>query len=83
MKKAILLISIALIATSCTDAGVSKLFSYGDSAHIKCYSGGEVIYNGYSTGKIKSEEGSDGYYFRDKETKLLMEVSGSCVITYK
>lgn len=83
MKKIMLIVAVSLLVFNCTDAKRSKLFAFGDSAHVKCYSGGQVIYDGYSTGKILSEESSDGYYFRDKETDLLMEVSGNCVITYK
>ena len=83
MKKIILIAIVALSVLNCTDAQRSKMFSIGDSAHVKCFSGGIIIYEGYSTGKISSEQDSDGYYFRDKETNLLMEVSGNCVITYK
>ena len=83
MKK-LLVLSVATVSLiGCTDAEMSRLFSFGDSAKVTCYSGGEVIYSGYSTGKIKSEENSDGYFFKDKKTGSLMEVSGNCVIVYK
>jgi hypothetical protein len=39
-----------------------------------------MIYEGRSTGKIKSEAQSDGYYFIEKGSGKLMEVSGNCVI---
>lgn len=81
MKKLLLLASILLVS-SCTDAGWGKLAALGDSAKIECWSGGKIIYSGRSTGKIKSEQSSDGYFFKDQLTGNFMEVSGNCVITY-
>jgi len=76
-----LLAVFALLSlVSCTDSTLGKLSSYGKSRSIKCYSGSVKIYDGRSTGKIKSEAQSDGYYFVDKATGALMEVSGNCVI---
>jgi len=66
----------------CTDAERSKLYALGDPAKIQCYSGSEIIYSGCSTGKVLSEEGSDGYYFRDKADDILKEVSGNCIVQY-
>lgn len=73
---------LLLVVCSCTDAKMAKLSNLGSSAEIKCYSGGNIIYHGKSTGKVSSEERSDGYYFRDKETGGLKEVSGDCIINY-
>lgn len=52
----------------------------GSPGHITCYSGGQVIYEGDSTGKILTEEHSDGWFFMDSKTKNLVRVSGDCVI---
>jgi len=85
MKKSIILIISlfsVLIITGCTDRSIAKLQAYGGSATIECYSGAMLIYKGESTGKIISEESSDGYSFVDKETNKLVEVSGNCVIRY-
>ena len=68
--------------TGCTDRNIAKMQAYGGSAKIECYSGTKLIYKGQSTGKISSEEHSDGYSFVDKKTGKLTEVSGNCVITY-
>ena len=68
--------------SSCTDAGWGKWDALGSTASIKCYSGGIVIYEGRSTGKVRGESNSDGYNFIDAKTKKLMEVSGNCVIKY-
>lgn len=75
-------IILLLLLTGCTDAARGKLSAYGGSATIKCYSGTSLIYEGESTGKVKSSTESDGYYFVDKADNLLKEVSGNCIITY-
>lgn len=77
MKKLLL---IAMLLVSCTDGRISKFKSYGKSRSIVCWSGNTVIYAGKSTGKIQSEANSDGYFFTEKGTGKLMEVSGNCVI---
>lgn len=73
---------LPLWATGCTDAEVGKLKALGDPASVKCWSGGQLIYDGVSTGKVESEAQSDGYYFIDAKTGRPMEVSGNCVIVY-
>jgi hypothetical protein len=40
-----------------------------------------VIYDGVSTGRIASEEHSDGWLLMDSQTGLLVRVSGDCVIS--
>jgi len=71
-----------LSAIGCTDAQISKFQSLGDSATIKCYSGEKLIFEGKSTGKVKSEANSDGYAFKDAGDGKLKEVSGNCIIEY-
>ena len=83
MKKIFVLTLSIITLIGCTDAQRSKLFNLGDSAKITCFSGGVFIYEGVSTGKIVSEESSDGYFFREKGSNRLMEVSGNCVIVYE
>lgn len=85
MKKVLLVcicLAAAFSASACTDSRRARLFSYGDNAAVKCWSGGVVIYDGLSTGKVISEENSDGYSFLDSKTDKYMEVSGNCVIQY-
>lgn len=81
MKGFVILFAV-LAAAGCTDAGFSKFVALGNAAHVICYSGGRVIFDGRSTGKVGSENQSDGYYFRDVADGMLKEVSGDCVITY-
>jgi len=76
----LLLLFIGLMG--CTEAEMAKIGALGNAAKIKCYSGGVVIYEGRSTGKVSSEANSDGYFFRDADDQRLKEVSGNCVITY-
>lgn len=75
-----LLMSLAFFG--CTDAGWGKVTALGNAATIKCYSGGQLIFEGKSTGKVSSEQNSDGYYFKDAKTNRVMEVSGDCIIVY-
>lgn len=82
MKKMLICLVFACLV-GCTDAQVSKLAAYGDSARVTCYSGGEVVFDAYSTGKVaKPDSGSDGYQFRDTRTGRLVEVSMDCKIDY-
>jgi len=72
---------ITLFTTfGCTDAMVSEVLSVGSKAHITCYSGGKVIYDGFSTGKVATEKQSDGWFFEDEKTGNLIRLSGDCVI---
>ncbi|NIR13861.1 MAG: hypothetical protein GWN86_07865, partial [Desulfobacterales bacterium] len=57
-----IIITLALVFTGCTDAGCGKLQALGNAATVECYSGGKIIFQGKSTGKVKSEASSDGYY---------------------
>lgn len=65
---------------ACTDAERAKYGSIGSEHSVECYSGGKLIYKGVATGKVLSEETSDGYYFFDKANDKLTEVSADCII---
>jgi len=76
----ILLIPIALY--SCTDATRAKIGGLGDEFKVEMINcDGTVTKAWISTGKVLSEANSDGYYFLDKETKKLIEVTGRLIIT--
>lgn len=77
--KRLFLVSI-LFLFGCTDAEMAQIASVGDAGLIKCYSGGVLIYEGLSTGKISTEKQSDGWFFKDSKTKKLIRVSGDCLI---
>lgn len=68
--------------TGCTDACTASVLSYGSKARVTCHSGGKVIYDGCSTGKVESNAHSDGYGFKDADTQRFVDVSGECFIDY-
>ena len=79
--KTFLLISLPALS-GCTDACTSSLSAYGSKARVTCHSGGKVIYDGCSTGKVESNAHSDGYGFKDAQTQRYVDVSGECFIDY-
>lgn len=82
MKKSLFIIAlVAIIISSCTDAGRAKLTNFGNEFKVEMYSGGLLVKTWISSGKVRSENNSDGYYFVDKSTGKLVEVSGDVVIT--
>lgn len=77
-----LLIILLVLFVSCTDAQRAKrLSNYGNSFKVEMYSGGVLVRSWTSTGKVATESQSDGYFFKDKATGKLVEVSGDVVIT--
>lgn len=68
------------VLSGCTDTFMADISAFGNRHAIKCWSGTLQIYEGYSTGKVESPEGSDGYRFMAEDTGLLTEVSGNCII---
>jgi len=83
MKKIIILfLAITfIILSSCTDAEQGKYTNFGNSFKVEMYSGGQLVRSWTSTGKVSSEDGSDGYFFKDAATGKLVEISGDVVIT--
>ena len=85
MKKilAAALLVATITLTSCTRSSRQKLAStvVNDGYKIEMYSGGKLVKQWISTGKVHSSKDSDGYYFEDEATGLLVEVSGDVVIT--
>jgi hypothetical protein len=79
MKKFILA-SILLLA-GCSDAAKAQWGAIGDPAEVTCFAAdGKVFYHGFSTGKVSTEDHSDGWYFMEKGTNDLVRVSGSCLV---
>jgi hypothetical protein len=73
------LLTIMASMVSCTDAEKSKLGGYGDTFTVKVL-GPDTVITYHSTGKVISERESDGYYFTNRETGKLVEVSGNIII---
>ena len=82
MRKLFLLTIIILFLFSCSDAKKAKIKGSGSEFNIEMIDcDGTVIRSWISTGKVRSEQNSDGYYFMDKATGLLVEVTGNIIIT--
>lgn len=60
---------------------MQKNSNYGNSFKVEMYSGGKLVRSWESSGKVSSEDNSDGYYFKDFDTGKLVEISGDIVIT--
>jgi hypothetical protein len=81
MKKLIHVFLIGVLF-SCTDASMSKIGGYGDKFKVEMLNcDGTVAREWLSSGKVQSEENSDGYYFMDSKTGKLIEVTGRIIIT--
>lgn len=77
-----LFIAIVMGSTSCTDATRAKFGGYGDEFKVEMLNcDGTVAREWISSGKVQSEANSDGYYFNDKKSGKLIEVTGRLVIT--
>jgi len=77
------LLAAALVwgLTGCTDSTIAKWGGYGSQFQVTLYAAdGSVIKQWTSTGKVKSEETSDGYYFMDQASGRLIEVTGTLII---
>jgi hypothetical protein len=79
MKKPVLF--ALLLLAGCSHAKTAKLLSNGQDHHIIQFSGGQKVGEWVSNGRVYSEDGSDGYYFEDKATGKIVEVSGDIQIT--
>lgn len=81
-KRAFLLLLVLMMLTlsACTAAERAKYDGYGNSHCVIQYSGGKLMGLYVSEGKVLSESDSDGYYFQDRETGLLHELSGEVTI---
>jgi len=81
MKLVPLLFSLIMFA-GCTDACIGKVRVYNDAARVTCYSGARLTFDDCSTGKVESQNQSDGYFFIAKGTQRPVEISGNCNILY-
>lgn len=79
---ALAMIVVATPLAGCTDASFAKFSAIGTPARVTCFSGGRVILDDFSTGKVQSEEHSDGIYFNSRTTGRLVETSADCVVDH-
>lgn len=76
------IIAAAVLSSSCTDAYFGKLKSFGGSAKVQCWSGGQLILDTTSSGKIHSETNSNGYFFVEAKSGEMIEVDADCMFRY-
>ena len=69
-------------SSACTDTQQAHFSALGSSARITCYSGGHLVLDDFSTGKVSNASGSDGYEFKSDTTGRLEQASGDCQIDY-
>lgn len=82
MKKIFLLITLLVTLVSCRDSGTAQLFALGDDCKIELINAdGSITHSWISSGKVATEESSDGYYFMDRATGKLVRVTGNVIIT--
>jgi hypothetical protein len=83
MKKSMLVLLVALALAGCKDSRTAQFMAMGKHHIIKQFSGGQQIGEWESTGNISNEDRSDGWYFEDAKTHLLVELTGTVQITVK
>ena len=82
MKKLIFIALTILFCFSCSDARKAKKFGRESEFRIEMLNcDGAVARSWISTGKVRHFQKSNGFYFKDKATGLLVEVTGSIIIT--
>ena len=77
----IALCALALNATGCSRANYAAASAWGRNHHVQLYSGGKLIGEWETTGKIENEEHSNGYYFQDEKTGKMVMIDGQVIIT--
>lgn len=86
MKRIVILPLLALSLVSCSSLqnGVERnLINFTNHpAHIQCYSGGTLVLDTISEGKVTDDAHSDGFFFKDSKTGKFVEVNLDCVFSY-
>jgi len=82
MKVYISVIALAAFSSlvACSDTDRASIGAIGSPGDIVCYSGGKIIYQGRSTGRIQTVGYSSNWEFKDSTTGKFVHVSGDCVI---
>lgn len=80
MKKLTTILVMALAATGCTDAERASVGAYGQQSDVTCYSGGQVIFDDVSTGKVAQLDG-DGITYKSNKTGKYVRAFADCIVT--
>lgn len=74
-------VTCAMGAVGCTNSDMAQLRALGHDAKITLYSAtGNPIGEWHSTGKVRTEDQSDGYYFMNKADGKLIRITGTIII---
>ena len=77
----LIIIPLALLMVSCTDATFDAVTRYNSPSHIECYQYDVKTLDDTSTGKVEFAEKTNQFYYRSKQTnKLVQVVNMSCTI---
>lgn len=77
----LVLIPLALLMVSCTDANFDAVTRYNNPSHIECYQYDIKTLDDTSTGKVEFAEKSNQFYYRSKQAnKLVQVINMSCTI---
>ena len=77
----LVLIPLALLMVSCTDANFDAVTRYNSPSHIECYQYDVKTLDDTSTGKVEFAEKTNQFYYRSKQTnKLVQVINMSCTI---
>jgi hypothetical protein len=77
--KYILVLSLVMFS-GCMRAEMARTFAIGSDHKVSVYSGGNLVKEFHSVGKVLTEKDSDGWYFLNKETNKLTRVSGTVIV---
>ena len=80
MNKLLFAALLALLVTACTDAERASIGAYGEKSDIACYSGGQVIFEDVSTGKVAQLDG-DGITYKSAKTGKYVRAFADCIVT--
>lgn len=79
MRNMLFVAALCIFAAGCTDAERASWGALGNEGAIKCYSGGEVVFDSQSTGKII--QGKDGgLLFREKSSGKYIRAYADCIV---
>jgi hypothetical protein len=79
-KTSMALLVCCLMFSGCMSAQRSQLLGIAKDYKVTLYSGGTAVKEYVSSGKVLTEQQSDGYFFTDKSTGKLIRLSGTMVI---
>jgi hypothetical protein len=77
----LLIVALALALAGCTDAERADFGAYGEEAGIYCYSGGKLVFEDQSTGRIQSD--TQGIFYKSKATGRYIRAYADCIVVSK